>query len=79
MLLLKPGRLRYGLAVGQYQAMQQFAELRIGQGIREPHARDSLKNDIRVMCQRPKLGIEPLPQLVRAVIPRPAQIHGQLG
>ena len=76
-LLLKPAGFRRRLPLGLHQAVEQCAKVPVGQGTRELFARDGLKDHIGMMRELPEHRIEPPPQLIGTVIPRPAQVHGQ--
>jgi len=79
MFLLKPTGRGRRLPLGLHQAVEHSAKVRIGQGMRQVFARDGLEHHAGVVRERPQRGIEPSPQFVATVIPRPAQVHGQFG
>ena len=63
---------------GLQQTVNVLAESRIGQHSLDLVARDRLKNNPWVMRELPQLGIELPPHFVGGMVPRPAQIQGEL-
>ncbi len=78
MILLKPrGRLQR-LAPGLHQAINVLAKNGIGQHTLDLVARDRLQDNPGVVRDFPEFGIKLPPHFVGSMIPRPAQIQGQL-
>ena len=78
MILLKPrGRLQR-LPPGLHQVIDVLAENGIGQHALDLVARDRLQDNPGVMREFPQFGIKLPPHFVGGMIPRPAQIQGQL-
>ena len=78
MLLLKPRRRLRRLTLGSQQVINVLTVGRIGQHALELVPRDRLQDNPGVLREFPQRRIKLPPHLVGGMIPRPAQIQGQL-
>ena len=78
MLLLKPcGRLG-GLTFGSQQVINILMQRGVGQDVLESIPRDRLQNHPRILGKFPEDRIKSAPQLVRRMVPCPAQVERKL-
>ncbi len=75
--LLKPRGRQRGAALGLDQVAHFFADARVRQQPLEPVPRHRLQDHPRVLRQVPERGVQPPPELVGMVVPRPAQVQRQ--
>ena len=79
MVLLKPGGRLGLLSLGLYKVIDPLAENGIGRNMFDLVPRNCLHHDPRVVGEFPQRRIQLPPHFVSGMIPRPAQIQGQLG
>jgi hypothetical protein len=62
----------------EHHSGQFFQEFGVGKGVSQARPRDGLQHDLRIMGDRPKLGVQLTPDFVGAMLPTVAQIERQL-
>lgn len=79
MRLLKPCRCLPRRATELHPIIDVFAKCRIRQDFSDLFPRNRLQYEPRILRKLPQGGIQPLPELVGGMIPRPTQIQRKLG
>jgi hypothetical protein len=67
------------LPLGLHELIDVLAKRRVGEQPFDPLTGDGLQKSAGVVRERPELGIDLMPDVIGAVVPRPAQIERQFG
>lgn len=76
---LEPGGRLRRAPLGPYQSINFLSKSSVAKRALNLVPRDSLQHDPGIVSEFPERRIKPPPDFVGGVIPRPAQIQGQIG